>query len=367
MLIRARALLVALAVAIPGAAAPSVAHAHQLDRNYCDVRTVLGGIDVTVQTPVKSLLAWDEPEGPAAEAKLLARSTEFAQSVVGAVTAASEEGACDSHADPATITAHASGRVLNVPLHFRCPSGAVTLHNAWRLDTSPYSEVLCAVDGTAVSFRPGHEDFLVGTPPSAWASFKRFLGSGTSHVLSGLDHVLFLVTLLLASVLPSERLLKKKLISTLQLVTGFTVGHSITLIAASTGALQIAPRISETLIALSIVVVGLENVLRATIRARVATVSLFGLVHGLGFAGALRELVPHDQSAVYALFGFNVGVEFGQLAVVSVLWPVLVWAAAQHWYRRSLLVPISLSVSALAMVWSIKRAAGLTFWPWLGA
>lgn len=344
---------------------PGTARAHQLDRNYCEVHTVPGGIDVLVETPVQTLLAWDEPETPANETKLLARASTVASDIEAAVSATSDGEPCTVRADAASIASIPSGRVLKVPLHFSCPAGEVTLSNEWRLDASPYSEVLCAVDGTAVSFRAGHERYQVGTPPNVWAGFARFVGSGTRHVLSGLDHVLFLFALLLVSVLPSERSLRARLLSTLKLITGFTLGHSVTLIVASVGFLHVPTRVTETFIALSIAVVGLENALRARVRARVLTSTLFGFVHGLGFASGLRELIPHGQAALWSLLGFNVGVEIGQLALLGALWPPLIWASSQPWYRRRLLVPVSLFVSALALFWTVKRATGLSFWPWL--
>lgn len=346
---------------------PASAQAHQLDRNYCEVHTVAGGLDVIVETPVQTLLAWDEPETPANEAKLLARAPAVASEIMDAVTATSADEPCAVRADAPSVVSIPSGRVLKVPLHFRCPGGDVTLCNRWRLDASPYSEVLCAIDGTAVSFRADHEQYRLATTPTAWRGFARFIGSGTRHVLSGLDHVLFLFTLLLASVVPSERALRAKFLSTIELITGFTFGHSVTLIVASLGFLHVATRLTETFIALSIAVVGLENALRASVRARVVTSTLFGFVHGLGFASGLRELIPHGQAALWSLLGFNVGVELGQMALLCALWPPLIWAASRPWYRKRLLVPISLFVSALALIWTVKRATGLGFWPWLAA
>ena len=146
----------------------------------------------------------------------------------------------------------------------------------------------------------------------------RFVHLGFTHILDGLDHLLFLLCL----VIPFQRL--RVLVI---LVTAFTVAHSITLIAATLGlapaALWFVPLV-ETLIAASIVYMALENIVSPGLRRRWMAVFGFGLVHGFGFAYALRETLPFGgEHLVTSLLAFNVGVEIGQLLVVLICVPIL--------------------------------------------
>jgi hydrogenase/urease accessory protein HupE len=146
--------------------------------------------------------------------------------------------------------------------------------------------------------------------------FGRFVGMGIHHILSGLDHVLFIFGLLLV---------RGTLRGLLGMVTAFTVAHSITL---SMTALQIGslpPRLVEPVIALSIVAVGLENLFRRTsdFERRVWFAFGFGFFHGFGFAGALAEAgLPH-QAIAWSLASFNIGVEIGQACIVLLAVPLL--------------------------------------------
>ena len=146
----------------------------------------------------------------------------------------------------------------------------------------------------------------------------RFVQLGSTHILDGMDHLLFLLCL----VIPFQRL--RVLVI---LVTAFTVAHSITLIAATLGlapaALWFVPLV-ETLIAASIVYMALENIVSPGLRRRWTAVFGFGLVHGFGFAYALREMLPFGGEHLAAsLLAFNVGVELGQLLVILICVPIL--------------------------------------------
>ncbi|MDP3294420.1 MAG: HupE/UreJ family protein [Nevskia sp.] len=184
----------------------------------------------------------------------------------------------------------------------------------------------------------------------AWQTLARYLRFGFLHIIPhGLDHMLFVVGLYLGT---------RKLRSLLLLVTTFTVAHSLTLILASFGALRVPAAVVEPLIALSIAWIGIEN-LRADStrlsRSRVLMVFGFGLLHGLGFAAALKELGLPPSNFVGALLSFNVGVELGQLAVIA-----LALLLTFHWrrnpsYRRQLVVPASAIISLLACAWAALR------------
>jgi hypothetical protein len=150
--------------------------------------------------------------------------------------------------------------------------------------------------------------YYLGTTQGALAVMKTFIPSGTHHILIGPDHILFLVGLLL---------LGGSWWALVRIVTAFTIGHSITLSLAALNILSPPASIIEPAIALSIVFVGADNLVRGDGRDLRAWVALtFGLVHGFGFANVLREFGLPREALGWSLFSFNLGVEIGQLAVV---------------------------------------------------
>lgn len=187
-------------------------------------------------------------------------------------------------------------------------------------------------------------------PPSAWATFGEFLWQGVWHILIGLDHILFVVVLLVAV----RRFKELALV-----VTSFTLAHSLTL---ALGALELVnpdPVIVESVIALSIVYVAIENLSTDQPRARYLVTFGFGLIHGFGFSGVLRDLGLPATHLAPALLAFNLGVELGQLALVAPLFPALAWLRARRptWARR-LTLAMSAPVLLIAVYWFFQRAFG---------
>lgn len=186
-------------------------------------------------------------------------------------------------------------------------------------------------------------------PPSRFDVFGQYVILGFTHILPlGLDHILFVIGMLLLS-----RGLKPVLLQ----VTAFTVAHSITLALTIYGVVSLSPRIVEPLIALSIAYVAVENVATTRVHPwRIALVFAFGLLHGLGFAGVLASLGLPRSEAVTGLVAFNVGVELGQLAVIALAWAlVLRWTQDRDWYRRRVLVPVSVVIAAAGVFWIVER------------
>jgi hypothetical protein len=142
-------------------------------------------------------------------------------------------------------------------------------------------------------------------------------------------------------------------------VTAFTIAHSITLALTMYGVVSLPSRVVEPMIAISIVYVAIENLMTTAIRpSRVALVFCFGLLHGMGFAGVLRELgLPRSQFAT-ALISFNAGVELGQLAVIGAAWLLIAsWARGERWYRWRVIVPASLAIALTGCIWTVQRIA----------
>jgi hypothetical protein len=137
----------------------------------------------------------------------------------------------------------------------------------------------------------------------------------------------------------------------------FTVAHTITLALSMNNIIQLPANVVEPLIALSIAYVGVENILaRELHRSRLVLVFLFGLLHGLGFAGVLADFgMPKDDFAL-ALISFNIGVEFGQLAVIFIAFILLrPWFKDQLIYRKIVVVPGSMCISVIGLYWFLER------------
>jgi hydrogenase/urease accessory protein HupE len=234
-----------------------------------------------------------------------------------------------------------------------------------RIDGLPASitDVLARVerhDGTTQVARllPEKPTFVVESPQDSAGVAWTYLGLGFHHILAGIDHLLFVLALVL--IVPSLRRLTWT-------ITAFTVAHSLTLAAATLGVVHMPQAPVEAVIALSIVFVAAEIVRSrqgrpgVTERAPWLVAFSFGLLHGLGFAGALAEVGLPERAVPLALLFFNVGVELGQLAFVTVILALL--AAARQFARPRLAwveaVP-PYAIGAVAMFWVFERIAAFT-------
>ena len=183
--------------------------------------------------------------------------------------------------------------------------------------------------------------------PGLFNILRDFSVLGIKHILGGLDHILFVLSLLLVFV---------SLRQTLKLATVFTIAHSITLILAAAGIFIVSPSIVEPLIALSIAYIAFTSVfLRdksglGSARAKTITVFLFGLFHGLGFSGLLREINIPASSFLASLVSFNIGIEIGQLLIIALGLVVVYLFRTKAWY------PTFIKIAALVIT-----AIGLTF------
>jgi hydrogenase/urease accessory protein HupE len=177
----------------------------------------------------------------------------------------------------------------------------------------------------------------------------QYFALGFTHIVpKGLDHMLFVLGIFL---------LGRRMRQILGQISAFTIAHSITLALSVYGVISISPKIVEPLIAISIVYVAIENIFLSDLKPwRVALVFAFGLLHGMGFAGALRELGLPRSEFVTALLTFNLGVEAGQLAVIGAAFLLVGWyCARRHWYRRLIVVPASVLIACTAMCWTFQR------------
>jgi hypothetical protein len=207
------------------------------------------------------------------------------------------------------------------------------------------------------------EQDFIPTSSGRMRGFLAVVGLGTEHIWMGFDHVMFLVALLLPAVLRRDdgRFLAVEgftpaLIHVVKIVTAFTVAHSVTLSLAALGLVRLPGRLVEVVIAASIAVAA-ADLLFPVFKGRVWLVVFgFGLFHGFGFAGALSEMGVLGEYLGLSLFGFNLGVEIGQVVIVMILFPVLFLFRRWPLYRNALLPVAAVSMILVSGAWMVERS-----------
>jgi hydrogenase/urease accessory protein HupE len=203
------------------------------------------------------------------------------------------------------------------------------------------------VDRAALN--PAHRSATVAE--SLVTVVARFVQMGILHILSGPDHILFLFGLILAG--GSARQL-------FSVVTAFTLAHSLTLSLTALGVASLSPRLVEAIIAFSIIVVGLENLLqrRSGLDLRILLAFGFGFFHGFGFAGALADVGLPKQAIGWSLASFNVGVEIGQACIILAALPILAAVRRRSEEAGQLLIRFaSVAIAAAGAIWFVARVS----------
>ncbi|WP_374581454.1 HupE/UreJ family protein [Pseudoduganella sp.] len=190
---------------------------------------------------------------------------------------------------------------------------------------------------------------------SAWRQAADYTRHGVWHIWTGYDHILFLLCLLLPAALAAGW--RRATGNVLQIVTAFTLAHSITLALAALHIASLPARWVETAIAASVACAALNNLRPVVEGKRWLAAFAFGLLHGFGFAGVLGDLGLPQGAEALALAAFNLGVEAGQLAIVAAFVP-LAYAMRSTWaYRQVVVKGGSAGIALLALAWTIQRAA----------
>jgi hypothetical protein len=238
------------------------------------------------------------------------------------------------------------------------PAGARTIRFAYGLAMGAYALNLRIGESPQQTFwidgpQLSETMSLAPPPPATWAAVARqYLRFGFTHILpNGLDHILFVVGLFLLSLRLRPLLLQ---------ISAFTLAHSITLGLTMYGVVSLPARLVEPMIAVSIVYVAVENLLTNELKPwRVALVFSFGLLHGMGFAGVLRDVGLPRPQFLAALLAFNAGVEAGQLTVIALAFAaVAYWRRNRPMYRRLVVQPVSIAISVIGLFWTLQRALG---------
>jgi hypothetical protein len=324
-----------------------------------DGETITGRLDVAVRDLDGALGLDRDGNGAITWAELTAGAPQIAAYVEHRLVLGADGLPCARRVGEARLTDLSDGAYWAIAISARCPGAPRSIDVSYSLlfDLDSMHRGLAHVAGQTVILRDARPVRI--TLDSA-TSVTSFVKEGVWHIWMGIDHILFLVCLILPAVFQRRTQrwsaadsLRDVCHEVFEIVTAFTLAHSITLVISAIGLVTLPARFVETAIALSVVAAALNNLLR-TVDARWAVAFALGLLHGFGFSSVLIDLGLPSHELIGALLGFNLGVELGQAAIVVALLPVLFWLRRTLAYQ-ALLWAGSGAVAILAALWSYQR------------
>ena len=350
------------------------AHAHKASDAYLtlerDGKTLRGQWDIALRDLDNALALDANGDGDITWGEVRARRADIASYALSRLDVSSGGERCGLAVRDLAIDTHTDGAYAVLALNGACKDAGPTLAIDYGLfeglDPQHRGLLNYVEHGRSESVVFGAETphrTVGGGSSSALRQFAIYLNEGVWHIWTGFDHILFLLSLLLPAVLVRARRawqpgrsFREAFIDVAKVVTAFTLAHSITLSLAALSIVVLPSRWVESGIALSVVLAALNNLFPVVANGRWIAAFGFGLLHGFGFAGALHDLGLPTGSLALSLFGFNFGVEAGQLAIVLVFLP-LAFALRSTWtYRRLVFGGGSIAVAAVASIWFVERA-----------
>jgi hypothetical protein len=336
-----------------------------------DGPTIEGRWDVAVRDLAAALpLDPEHPGGGDVRAdQVLRKRDDILAFVLSRLTIRADGSPCPTTPGELAFTDHGGRDYVALRFTARCvaPPRVVFIGYNLLFDRDPQHRGLVRIEDGAKSrsivFSPGfrHDEFA-RSERNPLRELGAAVRSGVNHIASGPDHLLFLLVLLVPSVLRREgnkwhavSTFREAAVAVAKIVTAFTVAHSLTLSASVLGLVRLSPRFIEPAIAASVVFAALENVLRPMSRGRWRVAFVLGLLHGFGFSAALLDLGLHKEDLAITLFGFNVGVELGQLVVVVLFLPLAFGLRRSPRYRPVVVDAGSVAVAIVASVWFVQR------------
>ncbi len=309
--------------------------------------------------------------------ELRAKHADIAAYALARLAVQGDGAACAIAPGGQLVDDHTDGAYTVIALKVDCPKPPAALALSYRLfaDLDPQHRGLLKLEShgqtrTAVLGPQAPTQTFELQTISLVDQFLAYAREGVFHIWIGYDHILFLLSLLLPAVLlwragvwHAAASFRAGFIDVLKIVTSFTVAHSITLSLATLGVVSLPSRWVESAIAASVVLAALNNVV-PVFRGRRWTVAFgFGLIHGFGFASVLADLGLPQGALLLALVGFNLGVEVGQLTIVSAFLP-LAFGLRRTWlYQRLVLVSGSLLIALIAGIWLAERVFNFKLLP----
>ena len=258
---------------------------------------------------------------------------------------------------------HFNQPYLVIPLQFSCDDNeAITLSYSAFFKTDANHKSIVNINGVSRVFNINEAQQTFSFEQTSYLStFNQYVYQGVLHIWIGIDHILFLIALLLTCVLKRSNKAwqgissKKHIIKhTAWIVTAFTLAHSITLTATAMNLVSPNSRWVELGIAISVLFAALNNVWPLVLRLGWLTFA-FGLLHGMGFASVLGELGLSSDYQLLSILAFNLGVEIGQLSILLIALPILIYVRHYTWYKKWLMPMGSVAIAIVALQWSIER------------
>lgn len=364
-------MLLAVLVAAPPAAAHRPSDAYLTLR--VDDRTIHGQWDIALRDLDFAIGLDTNDDGRITWGELDTRREAIGAYALARLDLDADAAPCARHATDLMVDRHGEDAYAVVYFVAACAAAPTELRVSYRLffDLDPQHRGLARVDSAGIIatsvLSPDQPTWRVEVGArQPWQTALTYLREGVRHILTGFDHLLFLISLLLPAVLrPTPRGWRpidrpgEAAGEVLRVVTAFTVAHSITLGLATLGWISVPPRVVEPLIAASIVLAAVNNIYPLVTQGLWAVAFAFGLVHGIGFADALKDLGLPGGALLLPLFSFNLGVEVGQLLVVAVVLPLALLLRRSGLYQTLGLRFGSLCIAAVAALWMIERACGV--------
>jgi hypothetical protein len=351
-----------------------IAGAHVASNGFVDVSVsgsrVSGSLEFAVRDAELAVGVDGNHDGRVTWGELRAAEADLHGYIVQHMDLVSSGARCALQFDHIQVTQHVDSYYAWIPFNARCASEIAKLSIRYSMlagiDPSHRGLLRFEDAGHVQTAVLGADDApveLTAQPSSPWTTAAQYMQLGVGHIWSGIDHLLFLLSLLLPSVLvrrdrhwqPAQRL-RPVFIDVLKVVTAFTIAHSITLTLAALNVVHLPSRLTESVIAASIIVAALNNIFPLVTQGRARIAFTFGLLHGFGFASVLADLGLPSGARVLSLVSFNLGIELGQLAVVLAVMPFIYALRNAALYRRALLPWGSAAIAALALVWFVERA-----------
>ena len=316
------------------------AFAHQSSVVYSEIRASGRDVEVTLQLSNNDLyqaLELDK-DRPATLDEARNGATKLGAYLLGHLLVKNHGYDCAGEAEDHNILEKESGFFFVQSLRFHCLRSLEEAEITYNLffDIDPRHQGLCRVNAFGSDseqvFREQSRTLKLGRPLGILDNVRDYLNLGIEHIFTGYDHLAFLFGLLFIAAPIGARKqgagekragMRSGLGYVIRIVTAFTIAHSVTLCSSALGLVELPSRFVESFIAVSIGYVALENILQPQPRHRFLLTFCFGLVHGFGFASVLKEMGLPKAGLLWSLLSFNLGVEFGQLAVVTLGFPVL--------------------------------------------
>jgi hypothetical protein len=303
--------------------------------------------------------------------ELRAREVEVTSFALSHLALAADGVACPLASHGLRVASHSDGAYAVLQFDATCaaPQRALSVTYSLFFDIDPQHRGIVRIDDgagtrTAIFSPRDKQQTFEQTKLRRMHQLGAAIRLGIEHIFGGIDHLCFLVALLLPAVLvrhgrsgwTAVPRLRPALVDVLKIVTAFTLAHSITLTLSALEVLRLPSRLVESGIAATVIVAALNNVYPLLAEDRWAAAFALGLLHGFGFSATLMDLGLPRQNLALTLFGFNVGVEIGQMGMVAAFVPLAYLLRRTWFYRRVALVGGSLAIAGVGGLWFAERA-----------